>query len=347
MNIVFRTDASLQIGNGHVMRCLALANALSDAGASCTFICRTEPGHLVPVIREQGHEVICMPPQNAESEGPLFWENDAATTKKILGGRTFDWMVLDHYALDQQYEAAIQSCARRRLVIDDLANREHLCDILIDPNLGRVASDYKNKIPTGCALYVGPRYALLRVEFMHVRNKIHGTHTKQENLKKLLISMGGADAVNATSLILQALRSCNLPSSIMGAHSPWLHEIERIAQKMPCATKVLINASNMAELMQTSDLAIGASGGTSWERCCVGLPSVIVTVADNQILGAKALEAIGAAIYLGGVNQVLQRLPNSINNLISKPSQLIKMREAAFSLTEGDGCFRAVEMLKA
>ncbi len=150
MRVVFRADASLNIGSGHVMRCLTLANALRESGASCFFVCREHPGNLLELIREQGFEAIGLPlPKTFESlhgkhsssrltyAGWLgdSWQRDAEQTLAALNGELADWLVVDHYALDSAWEESLRPACRRLLVIDDLADRDHRCDLLLDQNL--------------------------------------------------------------------------------------------------------------------------------------------------------------------------------------------------------------------
>ena len=221
MQIAFRTDASLDIGTGHVMRCLTLAALLQEAGATCRFICRDHPGNLIELIRTRGFEVQTLARQktvqDTESAQETYadwlganWETDAQQTETALGDIIVDWLVVDHYALDTGWEKQLRSTCRGLMVIDDLANRNHDCDLLLDQNLGRVASDYANLVPQNCALLIGPAYALLRPEFSAHR-QASLARRNAANLKRLLITMGGVDKDNATGKILTALMHVELP----------------------------------------------------------------------------------------------------------------------------------------
>ncbi|MFH0934731.1 MAG: UDP-2,4-diacetamido-2,4,6-trideoxy-beta-L-altropyranose hydrolase, partial [Pseudomonadota bacterium] len=295
-SILIRTDASLDIGTGHVMRCLTLAEALREQGASCRFVCRAHPGNLIDLIRQRGFVVHSLPsdpdwqPRSTEPAHAAWlgadWQADAEQTKVSAGGTAIDWLIVDHYALDGRWESALRGHSGKIMVIDDLADRVHDCDLLLDQNLGRNAEDYAALVPGGCTLLVGAKYALLRPEFSAQREYSLARRSAPQ-LKHLLITMGGVDKDDVTGKVLDALRVCTLPadcriSVVMGPHAPWLAQVRERAANMPWPTMVLVNISDMARLMADSDLAIGAAGCTSWERCCLGLPSLMMVLADNQ-----------------------------------------------------------------
>lgn len=363
--IVFRTDASLLMGSGHLMRCLTLADALKAQGAECHFISREHPGHLLEVIRERGYKVNCLvaPVQTAQAaieniaiEAPKLlqepthaawlgstWQNDAQETAAILADLQPDWLVVDHYALDQRWESALRPHYQKLMVIDDLADRPHQCDLLLDQNLGCQPQDYANLVPAQCKLLIGPQYALLRPEFAALR--AYSLQRRQQPvLKNILITMGGVDQPNATGQVLQALKGCALPqdcsiSVVMGLQAPWLEQVRAQAKDMPWPTEVMVNISDMAQRMADSDLAIGAAGSTSWERCCLGLPTLMVVLAKNQEKSCTALADIGAAIAIGGVKSIQKRLQYLMKPLISSSIELKKLTTIAASIVEGHGAF--------
>lgn len=364
LNVVFRADASLQIGIGHVMRCLTLANALKAKGAQCHFICREHSGNLLEQIRLHGFKAYGLP---AESEGiarndlnymelpshaswlGTDWATDAKQTRVLLDDKVFDWLIVDHYALDAQWEQALRSSCRKIMVIDDLADRSHVCDVLLDQNLGRQADDYASLVPATCSILAGPRYALLRPEFAALR-EYSLTRRATPQLKRLLITMGGVDHSDATSQVLEALREeSRLPPDCrimvaMGPHAPWLERVRAIAVQMPWPTEVRVNVPDMAQVMADSDLVIGAVGGTSWERCSLGLPALMVVLAENQRSGAIALEQSGAAELLGsvdGIQQVLRLHPS----FLPSAEKLEKMSQASRTITDGQGTIRVHNIL--
>lgn len=357
MRIFFRTDAALQIGTGHVIRCLTLADALRDREAQCCFICREHPGNLIDLIHQRGYDVHALPyDENWKVQGERSaqaawlgadWQIDVEQTKVDADDTSIDWLIVDHYALDRRWESSMRSHCRRLMVIDDLADRPHDCDLLLDQNLGRSQPDYASLLSPDTTTLLGPQYALLRPEFAALRAKSLARRATNPQLKHLLITMGGVDAGNATGQVLDTLKVFALPHDlritvVLGPHAPWLADVEALAAKMPRPTQVLVGVSNMAELMADSDLAIGAAGGTAWERCCLGLPSFVLVLAENQLAGAIALQNEGAAISFGTCGQLAEYLGPSYSEQFAQKA-LKKMSNTASTLTDGKGCARVVD----
>ncbi len=356
MRIAFRTDASLQIGTGHVMRCLTLADALKTAGAQCHFICREHPGNLIAHIRQRGFTVSVLPAATkafitdelaakAQSNYAAWlgadWATDAEQTKVGVGATAVDWLIVDHYALDARWEQTLRSLCPKLMVIDDLADRPHRCNLLLDQNLGRQSQDYAGLAPTHCQVLTGPHYALLRPEFAALRTYSLQRRQAQPALRQLLITMGGVDQSNATGQVLQALKTCALPADcritvIMGLTAPWLQNVRELAAQMPWPTEVVVNVNDMARRMADSDLAIGAAGSTSWERCCLGLPTLMVVLAENQQPSAQAIEAAHAASLIGAVSDIATQLPLAVAELIESERHS-HMSLAASAVTDGRG----------
>ncbi|WHZ10395.1 MAG: Pseudaminic acid cytidylyltransferase [Burkholderiaceae bacterium] len=369
MKVALRTDASLQIGSGHVMRCLTLADALKARGADCQFISREHPGHLMEVVRQRGYKVnrlaagvphgknaiksVAKQVRDAQPEPAhaawlgSTWQADAQETAAILVDLQPDWLVVDHYALDERWERALRPDCGRVFVIDDLADRPHDCDLLLDQNLGRSPEHYARLVPRDCTVLAGPRYALLRPEFARLRDyslqrRRHG------KLQHLLITMGGVDADNATGCVLEALGACKLPSGccitvVMGAAAPWLGQVRGQAARMVVPTEVVVDVDDMAQRMADSDLAIGAAGGTAWERCCLGLPSLVVVLAANQRPGALALGQAGAAVLLD--DDLINRQPGiaALQEALRNTDRLWATSLAARQLADGLGALRVID----
>lgn len=361
MRVIFRTDASTHIGAGHVMRCLTLADTLRDRGAWCGFVCREHPGHLLDLIRARGHEALALP-QAAESSVTLRqggrhscaewlgvdWIIDAQQTMAVMQeARPVDWLVVDHYALDERWESLLRPYSNNLLVIDDLADRPHQCDLLLDQNLNRRSADYDHLCSQAAGRLIGTRYALLRPDFAELRDYSFARRNSAQ-LKHLLISMGGVDKDNATGALLNAFISFDLPPGlrttvVMGPHAPWLTEVRDQAAQMR-SVDVLVNAQNMAKIIAESDLAIGAAGTSAWERCCLGLPTLALVLAENQRGGAAALNAIGAI-------SLLELGPNLPHDLSLKMRELQdtkclrKMQEACRLVCDGLGVERVVEAM--
>lgn len=351
-HIVFRTDASLQMGTGHVVRCLTLADALRERGASCTFICRPHEGHLLALITRRGHLVVALPELKDDDTSLLSsfstptyarwlgtdWQRDVLDTQEALGSDVVDWLVVDHYSLDRQWEQALRPCCKQLMVIDDLADRLHDCDFLLDQNLGRKVEDYQKFLPTSAISLIGSQFALLRPEFAQLRDQSLARRA-QPKLKHLLISMGGVDKGNATGRVLKALQQANfLPQDlhitvVMGLHAPWLQQIRFQAMQMRQPTQVLVDVDNMATLMMNCDLAIGAAGSTSWERCCLGVPTIQLVLAENQIRVATALKNLGAVIAINEGENFCMDIQSTIQKIDSV--QLKKLTKCAAALCDG------------
>lgn len=356
MKITFRADASLQIGSGHVMRCLTLADAFVGTGADCQFICRAHEGHLIDFIRSKGYVTHILPSASAETcvdavlDGLTHrdWlggtqQQDAAACIPILQAQRPDWLIADHYALDAHWENVLAPYCHRLMVIDDLADRQHNCNLLLDQTFGRIDTDYLSLVSTSCQLLCGSQYALLRPEFAALRS-CSLQRRAQPVLRKLLITMGGVDKDNATGKTLHALHSCPLPADcqvtvVMGATAPWLKEVQAQAQGMPWSTRVLVDVRDMAQLMADSDLAIGAAGATSWERCCLGLPTIILVLAKNQYKIAQELSTIRAT-QLIEFSELKDKLSRVTHRIIHH--ELASMSSASAKITDGLGVSKVI-----
>lgn len=360
MRVIFRADASLAIGTGHVMRCLTLADALRARGADCAFVCREHPGHLLDLIGKRGYPVSVLPLNQStpayeiETHAPAHahwlggsWRDDAGATLKAIGPDPADWVVVDHYALDSRWQSMLRGKCHRLMAIDDLADRDHACDLLLDQNLGRVEADYKPLTPAGCTILAGPTYAILRPEFAALRG--YSLSRRQgAALQCLLISMGGVDKDNYTVQILQALCGCVLPAElkiqvVLGPQAPWIDEVREAAAGMPRETEVLVGVSDMARLMADADLAIGAAGSTSWERCCMGLPALQIVLAPNQEAIARALQEHGAALAVNGTE--LHQELNAFFSRTDLANKLEELGQNASQITDGLGASRVADAI--
>lgn len=357
---IFRTDASLEIGTGHVMRCLTLADALRSRGIQCHFVCREHPGHLLELINQRGYRVTALPVFNTDQ--PMVtetssharwlgasWQADTEATLRAIGPKPAQWLVVDHYALDTRWEQTLHSACHRLMVIDDLADRPHDCHLLLDQNLGRAEKDYQNLTPAHCVRLIGPTYALLRPEFGALR-PYSLARRQTAKFQRLLITMGGVDKNNATGQVLDALRVCALPQGlqitvIMGPYAPWLEQVRKQATQMPCPTQVLVGVTDMAQLMADSDLAIGAAGSTSWERCALGLPTFLIILAKNQQCAAKALSNTGAVEIIELNSKLEDTLSKGFELLKRMPNWLKNRSIQGATISDGKGVMRVLDTL--
>lgn len=320
LQVIFRTDASRIIGTGHVMRCLNLAGALVGRGAEVSFICRKHEGHLCDLIEERGFTVHRLPAPAKEFEAGTTpahaawlgatWQEDAGQAGaaiKTLSAKP-NWLVVDHYALDSRWEQALRPLVDKILVIDDLADRAHDCDLLLDQNLfADMQTRYATKVPEDCHLLLGPEYALLQPIYAELHDRIP---PREGTVKRILISFGGADRDNLTGRVLAAFLSLNCPDLdvdvVISDSSPYAPDIR--AQAAGHANIHLhSNLPTLAPLMAKADLAIGAAGTTSWERLCLGLPTLVVTLAENQQPIADELQRLGLVRWLGHKDEVSEQ----------------------------------------
>ena len=322
MKVVFRVDASLKMGTGHVMRCLTLAQVLKENGANIEFICREHDGNLIDKIRSNGffvHELEIF--EEVEVDTSLahsHWlgstqQQDADDCIDILKAEKTDWLIVDHYALDEEWQKKLKPHYEKLMVIDDLADRKHHCNILLDQNYGRSPKDYESFVSESTKLLMGAQYSLLRPEFEQWR-QYSINRRKYENFKSLLINMGGTDPDNITEKVVERLRVANLPKDltitiVMGKTAPHLQSVKSCTSKLPYRSEVKVDVDNMAEVMANSDIAIGASAATTWERCCLGVPTIQLITAYNQEFIAQQLDKINA-IKLVNIDDMVENLEN-------------------------------------
>lgn len=356
--IVFRADASTEIGLGHVMRCLTLADELRAREADIAFICREHAGFLPRLITDRGYGLSILPSSADGEKGPTDlahgdWlgvplAQEVAEVSTLLQGDT-DWLVMDHYALDRRWQQAMRPRAKRILVIDDLADRAHDCDVLLDQTLGRQETDYGRLVPADARLLLGSRFALLRPAFAKARAASLAWRSERTHPERLIVSMGGVDRLNFSARIIDALAGYIDAERlhvtvILGPTAPWRDVVADHAAKAPFPVELAIDPPDIAALLAHGDLAIGGGGGGAWERCAVGLPSVVVVMADNQVNGAKQLQAAGASVTVA-TPDLEQSLPLLIDQIVQKGA-LPAMSKAAAAILDGLGAPRVADLMK-
>jgi UDP-2,4-diacetamido-2,4,6-trideoxy-beta-L-altropyranose hydrolase len=374
--VLFRCDASLQIGSGHVMRCRTLARALQRRGAETVFLCRRQPGDLIAVL-EQEFRVLVLPQSAPVAVGmekaysPLSgrelyasWlglpeEQDAQDSLAVLLDQIQlqppAWLVLDHYGLGVSWQQRLQDelrlahgSAPQILVLDDLADRSHLACVLMDANrLDPTAPDpYRDLLPETSTTLLGPSYALLDPLYP----QLHPLLPARSQLTRVLVFFGAVDAGNHAAIALEALSHTRLlhlaVDVVLGAASPHIADLQSRVRQRP-NTSLHVGLPSLAGLMARADLALGAAGTTSWERACLGLPSVLVPVAENQQQGALALEAAGVArcLDLQAAADPAATLQRALLELVDSPAVLQAMSEACLLLGDGRGLGRVAAAL--
>lgn len=311
--ITFRADASIAIGTGHLMRCLTLADALTALGAQVSFACSADTPDIVPSLGASGYALI----------------------REAQGG---DLLIVDHYGLGADYERAAQSRFRRVMAIDDRPTRQHCCHMLLDQTLGRLPDEWLPLTAPNTRLLTGTDYLLLRPEFERKRSLCRPRTT----LNTILVTLGGTDPDNVTETVLTGIEQSSLDVSVhvvMGRQAPHLSTITRKAAQMKNA-QVHVNAANMADLMIQADLAIGAGGSTAWERCCLGLPAILLEIADNQKDVIQSLVGAQAAIPCPIDAQSLGRC---LIDLSQSPETLHRLSQGASRICTGNGAQRTAQ----
>ena len=270
MKFIIRADAAIHIGSGHIMRCLTLAKALRDYSHTVKFICREFQGNLISYIRSQDFEVFNIPHLNNsltsvdEENTHSSWlevsqEEDFDSCKTFLEKEKPDWIIVDHYALSEEWEVLARDHTKNIAVIDDLADRNHDCDILLDQNYGSLESSYAELVPNECKLLIGTQYALLRPEFAKYREISVARREKNSyTINQILVNLGGIDKDNHTLSVLNALNAClqnECVKVVMGATAPHIEDIKLYAQEVGFKCEVLVGINNMACLLYTSDAA--------------------------------------------------------------------------------------------
>lgn len=331
------------------MRCLTLANALAEGGARITFVAAAMPPALEERIAGAGHKIERIPTSpGLRREGP-DWEEPPLSVEAQLAdaketgaaaGRS-DWIIVDHYLLNDCWHSAARRFADNILVIDDLANRSYDCDILLDQTHGRSAEDYRELVPDGARILAGSTYALLRPEFARERPAALRRREAGGPVRRILISLGTADPDGITARLTEHTIAATpqfLIDVVMGPQAASLDYVRELAARHS-GISIHVDSKRMAELIRDADIAIGAAGMSALERCCLGLPSIILCLAENQRTNAAALETSGAAFVTADPAEASKRLVQ----LCRDGEARISAENAAFKITDGVGAQRVVD----
>ncbi|WP_374537400.1 UDP-2,4-diacetamido-2,4,6-trideoxy-beta-L-altropyranose hydrolase [Chitinimonas taiwanensis] len=350
MKVLFRVDASLLIGTGHVMRCLTLADALSQRGASCTFALRQLPGSNLEQMG-LGYRIWRLPasypgeaPAN-KPESPIPAKADLTALMRCANKEAFDWIVLDHYGLGTDWEASSGSLAPRLAVIDDLLFRAHDADILLDQNLLEMVPNAYPTVPDGRVpkQLLGPMYSLLRPQFAQYRQLAEPSG--KERLRIMLFFGGGAAGGEVLKVLPALLDLPVMIDVVIGGANPKLAEISRLLAIYSNA-RLHVDTHNMASLMHDADLYLGGGGTVTWERACLGLPGLVVALSDNQEAMSQAAARAGMQQYLGRASELAPDAWRAATTaLLADPARLAAMRANAQKLTDGLGAVRVASTL--
>ncbi len=354
MKIAFRVDASSQIGTGHFMRCLTLADALKQRGVQTRVLSRHLPGYLRDMLVAKEHEFMLLNGRSVEAlQDDLAHSHwlgtsqlvDAQDSIQALSDQVWDWLVVDHYALDIRWESLLRKTAKNILVIDDIADRQHDGDVLLDQNFYTdMDTRYAGKVPAYCRLLLGLRYALLRDEFRQLREQVR---PRTGPVRKVLVFFGGVDADNYTARAIEALANIGGQDLhvdvVVGAQHPHLKEIE-----LTCADHGFVchvQTNRMAELMASADLAIGAAGSASWERCCMGLPALAFPTASNQRPLVEAAAVRGLLYAPRSQSNGTPSLELHLKALLDNPRLLESVSRRSVEAVDGRGVQRVLRAI--
>ncbi|MCM3338752.1 UDP-2,4-diacetamido-2,4,6-trideoxy-beta-L-altropyranose hydrolase [Paenibacillus sp. MER TA 81-3] len=336
--VVIRVDASEEIGLGHIMRCITLAQMLQGHfDANIIFVCNSSiPTFVVNQIKKNNYTVI-------------FMDGDLNTSRKNnkIDARIFieairkygeiDLVIVDHYQLDIEWEKEIRAHTKCILVIDDLANRHHDCDVLLDQNLtNNMSKKYENLLPRHSLQLLGPMYTLLRKEFFNLSEMID----KKKRCRNVFINFGGSDPTNETIKFLRTLklhieefREVSF-SVVAGPSNSCQLEIKELCNHFPNVI-YYPESKEIPEMLLNSDLAIGAGGVSLWERSFMGVPSIVIAVADNQIEAIKEAERLGMVWYIGVSNEECsKKVLTNLRYILRNPTRLKEKSSNSLSVME-------------
>ncbi|MGE5403937.1 MAG: UDP-2,4-diacetamido-2,4,6-trideoxy-beta-L-altropyranose hydrolase [Candidatus Saccharibacteria bacterium] len=335
MRVVFRVDASPTIGSGHVMRCLALAQECKAQNMSCLFITSTNSPLLTKRLHQEGFEIV---------ETPFIYPDyrDLQTTQLILKDRPGSWLVADGYHFDRVYQEQLKKSGCRLIVVDDNAELDHYyADVILNHNVHGTDLSYDCEPDT--RLLLGNRYALLRQEYrcwQGWQRDIPAT------ARKILVTMGGADPQNTTSKVIEAVTSVDQNFKIkvvIGSTNPHFKELQMMLDDIDNDVQMICNAQDMSELMAWADIAVSAGGVTAWEMAFMGLPNLIIVLAENQIGNVDKLTALGAARNLGWhENLTAQTIADNLEEIICDQYMRDDMSHKGRMLIDGNGPARVL-----
>ena len=324
---IFRLDSSKTLGSGHVQRCLTLANLLRERGAESLFICKTLEGNFCYLIEKENYPIHYISPTLNEIEDAF------CVLKIILEHPQAKTIIIDHYFLGLDFEKEIRQAEIKIAVIDDLMDRQHDCDILLDQNYRqRYDSCYAGLVPAQCRKFLGPTYALLRPQFYEQQKYAPDTKT---HLKNIFVFFGGSDPTGETLKFLQNVK-CHSQFNFHVLLSKGNIHLEEILKIKNQNCFLYIEPENIAQLMGQCDFYIGSGGTITWERMCMKLSGAVVTIADNQIPGAVALHNDHLHLYLGTKEEVdYKAIPQLLidleKNSLKEINEQIKFYKTIFS----------------
>ncbi len=357
MKVAFRVDCTAQIGTGHLMRCLTLANSLKEYSVESVFFSR-HAEEIIP-LRNSKFRFQSLQSElalNIDGDVPhavwltTTWQQDAAEVIVQLKHHKPDVFFVDHYALDSKWERTVKSQVKKLVVLDDLADRAHDCDLLIDGNVGRNPQDYLRLLIGMPLVLSGTDYLILRQEFKLLRAQAQKKRAAFSTVNRVLVFLGGTDPMNITYTMINEM--ANMPEIqavsvdvVMGSMSNYLEPVRDFMQKMPSNWYLHIDTKSMANLMLEADLSIGATGSSTWERCCLGLPTLSIFFAENQRYASDTLQKLGVIRSINYNNMTRDLFRKNLQELLDNSEERHEMSLKCFDLVDGMGAARIINQL--
>jgi UDP-2,4-diacetamido-2,4,6-trideoxy-beta-L-altropyranose hydrolase len=340
LSVLFAADSGPEVGGGHLMRCLSLAQALAGRGATCAFMAPRDAAGVLDAFAGKAIGRL----KASQGRLPGFAYESASQTDQWGA----DVVVIDHYGISAGLEQRFRRAGRRIVVIDDLADREHDCDLLIDPGLGRRDADYRDLVPAAARVLAGPDYALLRSEYAQARPEALSRRVPGAAPTRLLVALGLTDLRGITGRVLNIV----LPQLgdlevdvVVGARAPsltWLKHLTETDGRL----RLHVQSNEMSRLMTLADIAIGAGGSSTWERACLGLPSISLILAENQRQMAQGLDSDGAVLAVDAVGEGLpERLLAAFQRLTTDAQLRTRLADASAALCDGLGANRCADAI--
>jgi UDP-2,4-diacetamido-2,4,6-trideoxy-beta-L-altropyranose hydrolase len=347
MRIVFRADSSVEIGSGHIIRCAVLARQLLEMGADVRFLCRELPGHRIQWLESQGFSVDRIPFFAKPNGSPILDLNfnDLQESRATLElQEPMDWIVVDHYQLDWRWEQGVRDFTKKILVIDDLANRAHDADMLVDCSVVTESADYSRLLPSGCELLIGGSYALLGKEFALNRIEHRRTFAKR---KKLHIALGGGHASETMPFFLEwMLRGIeDVKFHVLVNSKKVAEKLETFPSQMRSRFSFEYSPSDVVSGMRQCDVSVGAPGGMTWERFCLGLPFAAVATHPTQLPILNRLEKKGWLLNLGSYDSLGEDSLSALRDWLKSDLQLERMRRNIQIAVDGLGTKRVADSM--
>ena len=360
--ICFRVDSGWAIGTGHLMRCLSLADTFKKRGFDCVFLCRDHEGNAAGLVVAQGHQFRLLgPATGADSKDQATWigcdmMQDAAETaaaiSDICGEAGAQVLFVDHYGISARWEQALRTSCRRLAVLDDLNDRPHDCDLLVDQNLGKTANCYDGLVPRHAIVLAGAGFAPIRPEFAQERPQSLALRSRGELKRRVFVAYGGMDADNSSALTIAAIEQLRrrpefadiAADVVISSRAPHVDVLRRIIADVGPHIRLHVDTPDVARLMSHAVVSCGGGGVTALERCVVGLPTIMLIQADNQQQMGDSIEGSGAGHVIGhSSSATVEDIRDALGALLADLHTLSKMSTAAAALCDGHGLKRIAD----